>query len=539
MKTYYIILLIAFLTACNDEFLNEKPSTFLAPENSYATDDGLVAGAIGLYDIFVAPYTSNGNFEDCYILLHQATDIVRAGFYPFPASFAEHNSDYTPLSSFTVRLWRFYYRLANNAAVVIDRSKVHEWKNIEAKKQAEGEAQFFRAYAHFYLSQLWGPIPLISNETSGAKLDYQRNSIEEVFQLIESDLKAAEENLKYEEYAGQPGRITKGAVQHLLAYAYLAFGKYKEAEVYAKKLIDSGHYAIMNQRFGSQMNNAKGNVFWDLYQTGNQNRSSGNKEGILVIQNEDINKYPTVGSNDNSSGVFVHPRQLYPPSWLVNGIAISEIYGGRGIGRNATTLFWLDNFNPSDIRGKMPCLQTVFTVNNPNAIPPGMALGDTLFDYRQADKFSTYPKDDLRMRPYPTKWNWRANETSNNATFVHDLYVFRVSDTYLVLAEALLMQNDKTGAANYINIVRRRAGAPDISAADVTVDFILDERGRELWGEVPRRVDLYRTGKYLERTRLYNPEAGPNLSEKHTLLPIPQSEIDRNSGAVLEQNPGW
>jgi hypothetical protein len=166
-------------------------------------------------------------------------------------------------------------------------------------------------------------------------------------------------------------------------------------------------------------------------------------------------------------------------------------------------------------------------------------LGDTLFDYNQPGKFSSYKKDELQLRPYPTKWNWHKGDSPNNGTFIQDFYVYRFSETYLILAEALLMQNDKNGAATYINMVRERAGAPDISAADVTIDFILDERGRELWGEVPRRVDLYRTGKYLERTRLYNPEAGPNLMEKHTLLPIPQSEIDRNSGSVLEQNPGW
>lgn len=534
-----LLLLAVGISACKDNFLKEKPFSFLAPESSYNTDEGLSAGAIGLYDEFIAPYSTNGKFENAYPLLFGATDIVRGGYAPSQSVYFRQSSDYTPLSGLISTLWDHYYSLANNAAVIIDRSAVHEWKNAEVRKQTEGEAHFFRAYAHFYLSQLWGPIPLIDKEGTGVKLDFKQNSMAEILQLIESDLKAAEENLSYDEYKGQAGRITKGAVQHLLAYAYLSFGQYKNAEIYARKVIDSGHYELMTQRFGSLKNNSEGNVFWDLFQIGNQNRATGNKESILVIQNEDINIYPTLGYNDSSFGTFKHNRQLYPPYWQISGLAISGIYGGRGIGREAATIFWCDNFTPSDIRGKMPCVQKVYIYNDPQDLPQGKVLGDTLFDYNQPGKFSSFNKEELRLRPYPTKWNWHEGDAPDNGTFVQDLYIYRLSETYLILAEALLLQNNTNDAAEYINIVRRRAGAPDISPGDVSVDFILDERGRELWGEVPRRVDLYRTGKYVERTRLYNPEAGPNVQDKHALLPIPQSEMDLNSESPLVQNPGW
>ena len=79
--------------------------------------------------------------------------------------------------------------------------------------------------------------------------------------------------------------------------------------------------------------------------------------------------------------------------------------------------------------------------------------------------------------------------------------------------------------------------ASEISSSDVDIDFILDERGRELFGEAPRRIDLCRTGKYLERVRALNPEAEP--LDHHVLLPIPQSAIDLNTGAELEQNPDY
>lgn len=533
------LILVVATFACDDNFLEEKPFSFLAPETSYNTDEGLSAGAVGLYDEFIAPYSTNGNFERAYPLLFGATDIVRGGYAPSQSAFFRQSSDYTPLLDLINRLWNSYYGIANGSATIIDRSAAHEWKNAEAKKQAEGEAHFFRAYAHFYLSQLWGPIPLIDKEGAGVKLDFQRNSMAEILQLIESDLKVAEEYLSYEEYKGQPGRITKGTAQHLLAYAYLAFGQYNNAEIYAKKVIESGHYELMTQRFGSLKDDSQGNVFWDLFQIGNQNRSDGNKESILVIQNEDINLYPSLGYHDSSAGTFKHNRQLYPPYWQISGLAISGIYGGRGIGREAATIFWCDNFTPGDIRGEMPCVQKVYIYNDPLKLPQGKALGDTLFDYNQPGKYSSYNKSELRLRPYPTKWNWHEGDAPDNGTFIQDFYVYRLSETYLILAEALLMQNNTNDATEYINVVRRRAGAPDVSPGDVSIDLILDERGRELWGEVPRRVDLYRTGKYIERTRLYNPEAEPNIQDKHSLLPIPQSEIDLNSESSLEQNPGW
>ena len=94
-------------------------------------------------------------------------------------------------------------------------------------------------------------------------------------------------------------------------------------------------------------------------------------------------------------------------------------------------------------------------------------------------------------------------------------------------------------AAEHLNVVRRRANASEISAADVTLDFILDERARELLSEENRRHTLIRTGTWLERTRLYNPVAGPNIAEHNRLYPIPQVVIDANLDAEMPQNPGY
>ena len=133
--------------------------------------------------------------------------------------------------------------------------------------------------------------------------------------------------------------------------------------------------------------------------------------------------------------------------------------------------------------------------------------------------------------------------------------ITRFSEVYLVGAEAYLQAGDKAKAAELLNVVRQRAAyrktnsaaqntaaaeAMKITANDVTVDFILDERSREFFGEWLRYQDLVRTKSLVRRVKAWNPEAGPNIKDFHMLRPIPQSQIDRTvEGPKFPQNPGY
>lgn len=125
-----------------------------------------------------------------------------------------------------------------------------------------------------------------------------------------------------------------------------------------------------------------------------------------------------------------------------------------------------------------------------------------------------------------------------------DYMLMRLGEAYLLRAEARFKQGDLEGAAEDINVIRRRGAWPgkeaemEITAADVTLDFILDERGRELIGEAHRWMDLTRTGTLVERVRKYNPVGGPNIQDFHRVRPIPQDQIDRTQGGYA-QNPGY
>jgi hypothetical protein len=117
--------------------------------------------------------------------------------------------------------------------------------------------------------------------------------------------------------------------------------------------------------------------------------------------------------------------------------------------------------------------------------------------------------------------------------------MLRLSETYLLRAEAYLGNGDLVNAAKDINAVRERAKATPVSSDDVTIDYILDERARELVYEEPRRITLHRTGKLVERVRKYNALNKDEIQDFHGLWPIPYSFIEANTDVVIEQNPGY
>lgn len=133
--------------------------------------------------------------------------------------------------------------------------------------------------------------------------------------------------------------------------------------------------------------------------------------------------------------------------------------------------------------------------------------------------------------------------------------LYRFADVYLTGAEAYFKAGNSGKAADLINVIRKRAAfrktnttdqneaaaeAMAITSADVTIDFILDERSREFFGEWQRWLDLVRTRSLVRRVKAWNPEAGQYIQDFHMLRPIPQSQIDRVvEGPAFTQNTGY
>jgi hypothetical protein len=219
--------------------------------------------------------------------------------------------------------------------------------------------------------------------------------------------------------------------------------------------------------------------------------------------------------------------------------------GGRGRSRQALTKWAIDYYEPQDARGSNYALRKFFilkdaTANAPypaDKLPPGYNYGDTIWMNWNEDISVT--KSQIPDWPYIRKIEGTDPNNVGGGSQYNDVIYLRLAETYLLMAEAQLLLNRPGDAANTINIVRRRSNASDVTAADINIDFILDERSRELVLEEHRRWTLLRTGKWLERVKKYNKNGGHLISDRDVLFPIPQIVIDANLTNEMPQNQGW
>jgi hypothetical protein len=186
-----------------------------------------------------------------------------------------------------------------------------------------------------------------------------------------------------------------------------------------------------------------------------------------------------------------------------------------------------------------------FTVGDTAIWMPGYAMtAAQIASYR----YQVIPpgKYSIALSPALTKY-FDTKRPDQNSPSSRPIIIYRLAETYLIAAEALFMDGRAGDAVQYINAVRERAAYPsgnpqamDITAGQLSLDFILDERSRELCGELVRWMDLARTGKLLERVKLHNSDGKNNIQPFHVLRPIPQTQIDATiTGSPYPQNPGW
>ncbi len=337
---------------------------------------------------------------------------------------------------------------------------------------------------------------------------------------MEADWLFAEQNLP--DVGKSDAKLIKGIPQHFLAELYLATGEYDKAKTYAAKVINNSNYKLVNARYG--VNKAlPGTPFTDMFIEGNSKRSQGNTEALWVIQNELV----VIGGEGNTIMRRYWVNRYY--SLNVGGktpISVSADNGGRGVGRLSPTRFALSLYAPGDDRGSIYAFRYFYLINNPSGIPPGTnprtgttyKLGDTIFLPTTGNETLTNPN-----WPSTRKWDYAQPAPLDIVDREYNDQVFlRLGETYLVLAEADFRLGDMQGAADAINALRTRAHATLVTAAQITIDFIMDERSRELFSEEDRRYALLRTGTWFSRTQLYNKIASPNIALRDTLFPIPQ-----------------
>ena len=543
-----IFLMTSMVMSCDEqEFLNEVPYDFYSPENSFSTPEQIDIAVVQLYARTRSIYVESSVNTFAF---HYITDV---GFDCISTThaLASWNDNINPNTGEVFWAWSSFYKIITDANTLIDRIEFVEYDS-EAEKNAKiGEAMFFRAFAYRSLAILFGDVPLITEEVTSPKRDFVRAPVADVWDQVVEDLLFAEANLPGANDIAQDGRIAKAAARHLLAEVYITKQEYDKAIAAATSVIDDPDYQLMESRFGSRIDEP-GDVYWDLFRRGNVNRGNGNTEAIWVSQYEHLQ--PGGGSPDNLA------RFLAPLYWQLkdnDGVncffSHSSQNGGRGIGWWRATDFMLDEIwdSDTDMRNSEHNVIRDVVIDNPESAYYGQMLvasgaisnfSDPLRRYWSAiwaksNPIGNFP-DDLIANP-------ETGQTANQASSTfNDRYMMRLAETYLLRAEAYLMKGDQANAAKDINIVRARVNADPVAAGDVDLDFLLDERARELFTEEFRLFTLMRTGKLVERVRKHHPyhngqhESYP-INDYNKLWPIPDSEIEKNTEAVIEQNAGY
>jgi len=516
IKMGIVFILMTTVTGC-EGFLDEDLKSELSPNNTLTSTYGFEVASTGLYAIARAEYNTWGEGDAfmhgnaCpYEALQVSTDIVEA-INSDGSLTAFANLTLTPEERFVLSYWNWAYSLISSAnEILLFSEKNTNWDSPADKEHFQAEARFFRAYAYRTLIYLYGDVPYVGTILYDFKLNFTRTPKDEVLRHIIDDLKFASEYLPDDPDQVKDGKLTKWAALHLLSEMYLLQKDYVSAEKAALDVINSKHYELMKTRFGVNKDKP-GDVFSDLFIENNQNRGSGNLESIWVLQLE----YNSTGGGSNSTD---WTRRAWIPNYsAITGFVLADTLGGRGIAQIVPMKWWIGTggtnatgdvagiYNSNDIRNSNYNIKRNWYYNNPSY----SSLYGKKCNITDATWFST-----KQLFPALTKFFYGRAENLSLTGSYRDRMKFRLSETYLLLAEAYLGQNDPAKAASAMNEVRRRAGVPDIDATNLTMDELLNERIRELVGEESRRFTLVRTGKLLDRVRAYNTTIKDKITDK-------------------------
>ncbi|MEX2566093.1 MAG: RagB/SusD family nutrient uptake outer membrane protein, partial [Cyclobacteriaceae bacterium] len=415
------------------------------------------------------------------------TDIWGAG-YGSVQSFNNYDGGMAPSHGFYWNVWSGFYQGIATCNAVISRFSGVQGMPEEEGNTRLGEAHFLRAVYYHILVMHWGDVPLELEEVKEVKTTATRVPEAEVYDQIIDDLLLAESLLP--DVPSDYGRATKPAAQALLARVYLTTNQNAEAADYAKKVIEDYNFRLLDDyaEIWNIENQINPEVIWAVQYTRDERLNEGGNRSHLYFLME----------YDFEPGITLHID--YGRSWV----------------RYFPSRFYLDMLQETrwkDARYEK-VWKEVWYANHEASLLPDQNLGDTAllvvpYDIPQevidakADQYTIFDIDRIydgenpigKKSRWPTLFEKHTDplRSSNiNIQGSRDWFVFRLSEMYLIAAEALMKEGELDEGVTYINTVRRRAARPghesdmEISPDELTIDFILDERALELAGEMFR-----------------------------------------------------
>ena len=512
LKYFLLVCTLVVLTgACSKSFLAPEPLSFFTPENVFVDKQGYQALLITMRKDLAREQTGQKNF-----LAHQWA-ASEAGVPWLQMDFTRLTPNSDTYQQFVSQI-NDIFEMVRNANTIISRIDDIEWVSETDRNQILAEAFWHRAYWYYRLIGNYGDLPFIKEEVRGVRVDFKTHSRWAILDQIQSDLEFSVQWMPVSAAAGIP---SKGAANHLLTKVYLANMEFEKA-VSAAAAVINGPYALMQERFGIDAADPVKNVLWDLHRPENKNITQ-NKETILAF----VDRWEAPQAA-RSPGLFT--MRVYHCAWYNNAVA-KDKDGGLGMVDKGTLYDSLGRGNPdvalSDYHSykiwedgmynskNTPDLRRAdinwwdrdeLFYNNPASSQYGQA-----FDPQNMDNPNEYWARIYAMPFYKTYVPNKPDQMGQPYGSNGDWYLFRLAETYLLRAEAYFWLGQPDFAAQDINAVRTRAQANPITAAEVSIDFIFDERARELFAEEPRQNELNRVSYILAARN----EDGYSLSNIH------------------------
>ena len=431
-----------------------------------------------------------------------------------------HNMSWTPANTFNNA---YYNRLGQQIAFA--NSFIDNAQALASDPEVAyyiAEARFIRAYAYYNVIDAFGKAPLVTS--SKADLKPAQNTRAELFNFVESELKDLEGKLKAAR-ANEYGRVDVVAAQALLARLYLnakvyiGQDKYTDCITYAKKVIASSYSLNTTDA------NNNGTAYDELFLADNNSNGAQN-EFIFLASFDGLNTktfggtafiiHGATGGNMNASSLGINDgwSGLTAPKEFVNKFEVSA--------RNS-------NNEPTAWKDKRAMFYTDGQTYENTDLKDFTKSGYAITKFKNITSTGAAGKDPEKKFP----------DT--------DLPLIRLAEVYLTYAEAVLRGGtggDRATALGYINQLRSRAygnASGNIADSNLTLDFILDERARELYWEGLRRTDLIRYGKFTGGSYLWSfkggAASGVAVPDYRNLYPIPQDA--RTANENLTQNTGY
>lgn len=546
---------VAVLSSCSN-YIDEESLSNVPADGTYKTASGFQLLVNTNYAWLKGIYGGNP------WLFEAGTDMYAEGRTPEPAGLSQYTL-LIPSSTNVEDLYNSCYQLIQSVNKTMYYSTITE--QTANLNTLVGEARFLRANAYFLLVQTYGGVPIVNENITTPVLSFKRNTAEEVYTQIISDLDAALASVGTNSYS-TTGKVNKRAVNDLLAKVYLTrgyetFGKaddFTKAAAYADAAIGGQTLAIS---------------FDQLFKPGNDL----NAETIFSVQYDkaSTSTSPTTLGNNQfyyfssylggaETGAPLRSYNLCPTDYALGlyekgdkrweGTFMTEILEGpettNGVTKNVLYYPYYRSTNPASLKVRhfyepkwfTPADKTTWMTANASRL-------SATFVYHPWGEYSaahTLIKN-LDCYTIPVKKFDDPDPTTPSSTgpvSTRDIIVSRLGETYLIAAEAYLKAGQPGTGLDRLNEVRRRAGVSNATLAEFNIDYILDERGRELLGEYKRWFDLKRTGTLVARASAHNYKIKASNfvgvgGQLKILRPIPQVALDLNQNKDFPQNPGY